>query len=182
MFAASSGSARSVCGGAKRETVVMLAPKLSPPFVRMEACCGGHHLGRLFAAHAHEMRLMSPVFGLCPSKKNDDRDQSGAAYVAERDTPLGRWAKALLKPLRFLRVKKDTVPIISGGAARKLQPSKIAWYTQPISVEYKLHYINALAIKWGLRVDNMTKRRIPHASLYHLRTSLFTPYQLCANG
>ena len=38
---------------AKRETVVALAAKLSPCIVGMEACCGAHHLGRVFAAHGH---------------------------------------------------------------------------------------------------------------------------------
>jgi transposase len=28
----------------------------------MEACCGAHHLGRFFAAHGHEVRLMSPEY------------------------------------------------------------------------------------------------------------------------
>jgi transposase len=31
---------------AKRETVIALAAKLLPRIVRMEACCGAHHLGR----------------------------------------------------------------------------------------------------------------------------------------
>lgn len=30
--------------------------------VSMEACCGAHHLGRLFAAQGHEVRLMSPEY------------------------------------------------------------------------------------------------------------------------
>src|SRR5271169_2560981 len=47
---------------AKGETVISLAAKLSPCIVRMEACCGAHHLGRVFAAHGHEVRLMSPEY------------------------------------------------------------------------------------------------------------------------
>ena len=35
---------------AKRETLIGLVAKLPPCIVAMEACCGGHHLGRLFAA------------------------------------------------------------------------------------------------------------------------------------
>jgi transposase len=27
--------------------------------IAMEACCGAHHLGRVFAAQGHEVRLMS---------------------------------------------------------------------------------------------------------------------------
>jgi transposase len=30
--------------------------------VAMEACCGAHHLGSLFAAQGHEVRLMSPEY------------------------------------------------------------------------------------------------------------------------
>ena len=30
--------------------------------VAMEACCGAHHLGRVFAARGHEVRLMSPEY------------------------------------------------------------------------------------------------------------------------
>ena len=30
--------------------------------VAMEACCGAHHLGRVFAAQGHETRLMSPEY------------------------------------------------------------------------------------------------------------------------
>jgi transposase len=36
---------------AKRETVIALVAKLSPCIVGMEACCGAHHLGRVFAAY-----------------------------------------------------------------------------------------------------------------------------------
>ena len=45
---------------AKRETLIALAAKLPPCVVAMEACCGAHHLGRVFAAHGHDVRLMSP--------------------------------------------------------------------------------------------------------------------------
>ena len=39
---------------------------------QLEACCGAHHLGRLFAAQGHDVRLMSPEYvrplcqGACP--------------------------------------------------------------------------------------------------------------------
>ena len=46
----------------RRETLIALAEKLAPCVVGMEACCGAHHLGRLFAAHGHEVRLMSPEY------------------------------------------------------------------------------------------------------------------------
>ena len=39
-----------------------LAEKLPPCVVGMEACCGAHHLGLVFAAHGHDVRLMSPEY------------------------------------------------------------------------------------------------------------------------
>ena len=44
----------------RRETLIALAEKLPACIVGMEACCGAHHLGRAFAAHGHDVRLMSP--------------------------------------------------------------------------------------------------------------------------
>ena len=52
----------------KRETLISLAAKLPPCIVAMEACCGAHHIGRIFAAHEHEVRLMSPEYGEADSK------------------------------------------------------------------------------------------------------------------
>src|SRR3546814_2499018 len=43
----------------RRATLAELAGKLPPCTVAMEACCGAHHVGRLFAAQGHEVRLMS---------------------------------------------------------------------------------------------------------------------------
>jgi transposase len=39
-----------------------LAERLLPCVVAMEACCGAHHLERIFAAWGHEVRLMSPEY------------------------------------------------------------------------------------------------------------------------
>jgi transposase len=44
----------------RRETLIALAGKLPACVVGMEACYGAHHLGRVFAAHGHDARLMSP--------------------------------------------------------------------------------------------------------------------------
>ena len=46
----------------RRETLIALAEKLPPCIVGMEACCGAHHLGRVFAAHGHDVRLMLPEY------------------------------------------------------------------------------------------------------------------------
>jgi transposase len=73
---------------AKRETVIALAAKLSPCIVGMEACCGAHHLGRVFAAQGHDVRLMSPEYvrPYVKAQKNDDRDAEGVAEAAMRPT------------------------------------------------------------------------------------------------
>ena len=72
----------------KRETLVGLASKLAPCIVAMEACCGAHYLGRIFAARGHEVRLMSPEYvrPYIKAQKNDDRDAEGIAEAATRPT------------------------------------------------------------------------------------------------
>ena len=60
-------------------------------------CCGAHHLGRLFAAHGHDVRLMSPEYvrPYVKAQKNDDRDAEGIAEAATRPT------------MRFVEVKSE---------------------------------------------------------------------------
>ena len=72
----------------RREALITLAEKLPPCVVGMEACCGAHHLGRLFAAHGHEVRLMPPEYvrPYVKAQKNDDRDAEGIAEAATRPT------------------------------------------------------------------------------------------------
>jgi transposase len=52
----------------------------------MEACCGAHRLGRIFAAHGHDVRLTSPelVRPYVKAHKSDDRDAEGIAEAATR--------------------------------------------------------------------------------------------------
>ncbi|MDR3436356.1 IS110 family transposase [Telmatospirillum sp.] len=72
----------------KRETLIGMVAKLPPCIVAMEACCGAHHLGRLFAANGHDVRLMSPEYvrPYIKAQKNDDRDAEGIAEAATRPT------------------------------------------------------------------------------------------------
>ena len=72
----------------RRETLIALAEKLPRCVVGMEACCGAHHLGRVFAAHGHDVRLMSPEYvrPYIKAQKNDDRDAEGIAEAATRPT------------------------------------------------------------------------------------------------
>ena len=39
----------------RRDTLIDLVAKLPACIVGMEACCGAHHLGRLFAAQGHNV-------------------------------------------------------------------------------------------------------------------------------
>jgi len=72
----------------RRETLIALTEKLPRCVVGMEACCGAHHLGRVFAAHGHDVRLMSPEYvrPYIKAQKNDDRDAEGIAEAATRPT------------------------------------------------------------------------------------------------
>ena len=72
----------------RRATLVSLADKLAPCTVAMEACCGAHHVGQLFASRGHDVRLMSPEYvrPYVKAQKNDDRDAEAIAEAATRPT------------------------------------------------------------------------------------------------
>ena len=72
----------------RRDTLIDLVAKLPSCIVGMEACCGAHHLGRLFAAQGHDIRLMSPEYvrPYVKAQKNDDRDAEEIAEAATRPT------------------------------------------------------------------------------------------------
>lgn len=72
----------------RRETLIEFVEKLPTCVIAMEACCGVHHLGRLFTARGHEIRLMSPEYvrPYVKAQKNDDRDAEGIAEAASRPT------------------------------------------------------------------------------------------------
>jgi transposase len=81
----------------QRKTIVIMAAKLSPCIIAMEACCGAHHLGRLLVAQGHTLRLMSPEYvrPYLKAQKNDDRDAEAIAEAATRPT------------MRFVAVKSE---------------------------------------------------------------------------
>lgn len=72
----------------RRQTLIDFVEKLPRCVIAMEACCGAHHLGRLFAAAGHEVRLMSPEYvrPYVKAQKNDDRDAEGIGEAASRPT------------------------------------------------------------------------------------------------
>ena len=72
----------------RRQTLIDYVSKLPVCIIAMEAYRGAHHLGRLFAGHGHDVRLMSPEY-VCPyvkAQKNDDRDAEGITEAASRPT------------------------------------------------------------------------------------------------
>ena len=72
----------------RRQALIDYVAKLPICVVAMEACCGAHYLGRLFARQGHEVRLMSPEYvrPYIKAQKNDDRDAEGIAEAASRPT------------------------------------------------------------------------------------------------
>lgn len=72
----------------RRQTLIEFTERLPICIIAMEACCGAHHLGQLFTARGHEVRLMSPEYvrPYVKAQKNDDRDAEGIAEAASRPT------------------------------------------------------------------------------------------------
>jgi transposase len=71
-----------------RSGLVEIVRKHRGCVIAMEACCGAHHLGRVFAEAGHEVRLMSPEYvrPYVKAQKNDDRDAEAIAEAATRPT------------------------------------------------------------------------------------------------
>ena len=81
----------------RRNSLESFAKGLGRGIIAMEACCGAHHLGRVFAAQGYEVRLMSPEYvrPYVKSQKNDDLDAEAIAEAAMRPT------------MRFVEVKSQ---------------------------------------------------------------------------
>src|SRR5258708_6383678 len=82
----------------RRSSVESFVNGLGRCIVAMEACCGAHHLGRVFAAQGHETRLMSPEYvrPYVKAQKNDELDAEAIAEAATRPT------------MRFVAVKSQS--------------------------------------------------------------------------
>lgn len=80
-----------------RERLASFVEDLPRCIVAMEACCGAHHLGRVFERCGREVRLMSPEYvrPYVKAQKNDDRDAEGIAEASTRPT------------MRFVPVKSE---------------------------------------------------------------------------
>jgi len=102
----------------RRDKLIDLVGKLPSCIVAMEACCGAHHLSRLFSARGHDVRLMSPEYvrPYVKAQKNDDRDAEGIAEAATR--PTMRLAKQSRR--RNLTCRRCTDPGIAWLANEQL--------------------------------------------------------------
>jgi transposase len=81
----------------RRSSLEHFTKGLGRCIIAMEGCCGAHHLGRLFAAQGHEVRLMSPeyVWAYVKAQKYDHLDAEAIAEAATRPT------------MRFVEVKSQ---------------------------------------------------------------------------
>jgi len=81
----------------RRSSVESFVAGVERCVVAMEACCGAHHLGRVFAAQGHAVRLMSPEYvrPYVKAQKNDELDAEAIAEAATRPT------------MRFVEVKSQ---------------------------------------------------------------------------
>ncbi|BBU64058.1 IS110 family transposase (plasmid) [Methylosinus sp. C49] len=72
----------------RRDSLEKFVSGLGRCIVAMEACCGAHHLGRIFEALGYEVRLMSSEYvrPYVKSQKNDDLDAEAIAEAATRPT------------------------------------------------------------------------------------------------
>lgn len=72
----------------RRQTLIDYMASLPTCVVAMEAYCGVYYLGRLFATHGHEIRLMSPEYvrPYVKVQQNNVRDAEGIAEAASRQT------------------------------------------------------------------------------------------------
>src|SRR5436190_3779784 len=70
----------------RRSSVEGFVKGLRRCIVAMDACCGAHHLARVFAAQGHETRLMSPEYvrPYVKAQKNDELDAEAIADDAVR--------------------------------------------------------------------------------------------------
>jgi transposase len=72
----------------RRSSLESFVGGLERCIVAMEACCGAHHLGRVFAGQGHAVRLMSPEYvrPYVKAQKNDELDAEAIAEAATRPT------------------------------------------------------------------------------------------------
>ncbi len=72
----------------RRSSVEGFVGGIDRRIVAMEACCGAHHLGRVFAGQGHAVRLMSPEYvrPYVKAQTNDELDAEAIAEAATRPT------------------------------------------------------------------------------------------------
>jgi transposase len=118
----------------RRDRIETSVGGLPTCIVAMEACCGAHHLGRVFEALGFEIRLMSPEYNrlYVKAQKNDDRDAEAVAEVATRPT------------MRFVPVKSEAQS--DAPALHRVRSRLVAERTAPIN------HLRALLLERGIVV------------------------------
>jgi transposase len=90
----------------RRTSLESFVTNLGRCIVAMEACCGAHHPGRVFAARGHEVRLMFPEYvrPYVKAQKNGGLDAEAIAEAATRPT------------MRFVEVKSQAQSLAAVSA------------------------------------------------------------------
>jgi transposase len=124
----------------RRDAVASFVADLPRCIVAMEACCGAHHLGRVFTGCGHEVRLMSPEYvrPYVKAQKNDDRDAEAIAEAATRPT------------MRFVQVKSEAQSDVQ--ALHRARSRLIAERTALIN------HLRALLLERGIVVPKGRKK------------------------
>lgn len=127
----------------RRDGVAEFVGNLPACLVAMEACCGAHHLGRLFEAAGHEVRLMPPEYvrPYVKANKNDDRDAEAIAEAATRPT------------MRFVPVKSEAQSDVQ--ALHRARSRLVAERTALIN------HLRALLLERGIVAPKGRKRLEP---------------------
>jgi transposase len=116
----------------RRETLIGLAEKLPACIVGMEACCGSHHIGRVFASHGHDVRLMSPEYvrPYVKAQKNEEAHRLttipgfGPIVASALVAAVGRAeisTTAAISPHGWAWFRGSSLPGVSREAARNQQ-------------------------------------------------------------
>jgi transposase len=107
------------CGRRCRAKLHELIACMPPCTIAMEACSGGRHWARLFAAHGHTVRLIAPKFvaPYCMSGARGKNDAADAAAICEA---------VQRPPMRFVPVKsiesRSTTSTFRPSRARTSEP------------------------------------------------------------
>lgn len=124
----------------RRDGVADFVGGMVPCIVAMEACCGAHHLGRVFASFGHRIRPMPAEYvrAYVKANKTDDRDAEAIAEASTRPT------------MRFVPVKSEAQSDVQ--ALHRARSRLVAERTAPIK------HLRALLLERGIVAPKGRKR------------------------